>query len=136
MTDRDWAAIYSVVLVSLEDCDPPSPGAQLSDEDRDRIAETVSDHLSAALADGILARHEGRKDGVAGVTTSGESNMINDENLDVADAQLTSLLSKCEAVLRRTSLSPSRQTLMTNRVSALRTALELVHRTKARGVSQ
>lgn len=41
MTDHDWAAIYSVVLASLEDCDPPGPGAQLSDEDRDRIAETV-----------------------------------------------------------------------------------------------
>lgn len=54
MTDHDWAAIYSVVLASLEDCDPPGPGAQLSDEDRDRIAETVSDHLSAALADGKL----------------------------------------------------------------------------------
>lgn len=70
------------------------------------------------------------------MTTSGESNVINDEDLEVADAQLSSLLSKCEAVLAGTSLSPSRQTLMTNRVSALRTALELVHQAKARGVSQ
>ena len=65
MTDHGWAAIYSVVVASLEDCDPPGPGAQLSDEDRDRIAETVSDHLSAALADGSLARHARRKDGGA-----------------------------------------------------------------------
>lgn len=70
------------------------------------------------------------------MTTSGESNAMNDEDLEMADAQLSSLLSKCEAVLAGTSLSPSRQTLMTNRVSALRTALELVHQTKARGVSQ
>lgn len=70
------------------------------------------------------------------MSTSGESNVINDEDLEVADAQLSSLLSKCEAVLAGTSLSPSRQTLMTNRVSALRTALELVHQAKARRVSR
>lgn len=62
--------------------------------------------------------------------------MIKDEDLEVAESQLTSLLGKCEAVLRGTSLSPSRLTLMTNRVSALRTALELVHQAKARGASQ
>lgn len=63
--------------------------------------------------------------------------MITDDDLDVADAQLTSLLGKCEAVLRGTSLSPSRQTLMTNRVSALRTALELVRQARAQqGASQ
>jgi len=63
-------------------------------------------------------------------------NVVDNEDLELADTQLTSLLSKCEAVLRGTSLSPSRRTLMTNRVSALRTALELVHQEKARGASQ
>lgn len=70
------------------------------------------------------------------MSTGGEGNVIKDEDLEVADAQLTSLLSKCEAVLSGTSLSPSRQTLMNNRVSALRTALELVHQAKAREASQ
>ena len=70
------------------------------------------------------------------MTTGGDGNVIKAEDLEVADTQLSSLLSKCEAVLRGTSLSPSRQTLMTNRVSALRTALELVRQAKARGESQ
>ena len=70
------------------------------------------------------------------MTTGGDGNVIKAEDLEVADTQLSSLLSKCEAVLRGTSLSPSRHTLMTNRVSALRTALELVRQAKARGASQ
>lgn len=70
------------------------------------------------------------------MTTGDGGKTIKEEDLEVADAQLTSLLSKCEAVLSGTSLSPSRQTLMTNTVSALRTALELVHQAKARGVCQ
>lgn len=70
------------------------------------------------------------------MTTGREGSVIKDEDLEVADAQLASLLSKCEAVLRGTSLSPSRQTLMASRVAALRTALELVRQAKARGVSQ
>lgn len=73
----------------------------------------------------------------ASVATGREGNVIKDEDLEVADAQLTSLLGKCAAVLRGSSLSPSRLTLMTNRVSALRTALELVRQAKARqGLSQ
>lgn len=48
-------------------------------------------------------------------------------DLGLAERELRSLLRKCEAVLDRdTPLSPSRQTLMTNRVAALRTALALV----------
>ena len=43
-------------------------------EDRDRIAETVSDHLSAALADGSLARHARRKDG--GAPAGGFGNFV------------------------------------------------------------
>ncbi len=50
--------------------------------------------------------------------------------LELADVELSSLLGKCEAVLRGSSLSASRRTLMTNRVSALHTALELVRRAK------
>lgn len=53
--------------------------------------------------------------------------------LDLAESQLSSLLHKCEAVLRSSALSPSRQTLMTNRVAALRTALALVAAEKSRG---
>lgn len=51
---------------------------------------------------------------------------VDDDELDRAETQLASLLHKCEAVLKGTTLSPSRQTLMTNRVAALRTALALV----------
>lgn len=50
--------------------------------------------------------------------------------LDTAENELCSLLSKCESVLRGSKLSPSRTTLMTNRVEALRTALELIRRAK------
>lgn len=64
------------------------------------------------------------------MTTGSEGNVIKDEDLEVADTQLTSLLGKCEAVLQGSSLSPSRLTLMTNRVAALRTALELVRQAK------
>lgn len=70
------------------------------------------------------------------ISTGGEGNVIRDEDLEGAEAQLTSLVSKCEAVLTGTSLSSSRQTLMTNRVSALRTALRLVPQAKARRVLQ
>jgi hypothetical protein len=58
--------------------------------------------------------------------------VVENADLELAETQLSSLLSKCEAVLRGTSLSPSRRTLMANRVSALRTALELVHEAKER----
>lgn len=51
---------------------------------------------------------------------------LDDDELDRAERQLASLLHKCEAVLQGSTLSPSRQTLMTNRVAALRTALALV----------
>ena len=51
-----------------------------------------------------------------------------DAEIDRAETELVSLLHKCEAVLQNNSLSPSRRTLMTNRVAALRTALELVRR--------
>ena len=53
-------------------------------------------------------------------------------DLERAEVELTSLLRKCEAVVRGSTLSPSRQTLMTNRVAALRTALELVAEAKSR----
>jgi hypothetical protein len=52
--------------------------------------------------------------------------LVDDDELDRADSELASLLHKCEAVLQGSTLSPSRQTLMTNRVAALRTALALV----------
>jgi hypothetical protein len=45
--------------------------------------------------------------------------------LDLAEMELGSLLRQCKAVVRGCALSPSRQTLMTNRVAALGTALEL-----------
>ena len=48
--------------------------------------------------------------------------------LDRAEIELGSLLGKCESVLRNSTLSQSRTTLMTNRVGALRTALELIRR--------
>ena len=47
-------------------------------------------------------------------------------DLELAQVQLSSLLHKCEAALNKGTLNPSRQTLMTNRIAALRTALELV----------
>lgn len=52
-------------------------------------------------------------------------------DLDLAEIELDSLLRKCEAVVRGSALSPSRQTLMTNRVAALQTALELVTQAKS-----
>jgi hypothetical protein len=50
------------------------------------------------------------------------------DELDRAARELGSLLAKCEKVLENSSLSPSRHTLMTNRVAALRTAMALVAR--------
>ena len=52
-------------------------------------------------------------------------------DLERAEVELASLLRKCEAVVRGSTLSPSRQTLMTNRVAALQTALELVVEAKS-----
>jgi len=52
------------------------------------------------------------------------------EELDRAETELNSLLRKCEAVLQGGTLSVSRTTLMTNRVAALKTAVELVRRQK------
>lgn len=52
-------------------------------------------------------------------------------DLERADIELASLLRRCEAVVRGSTLSPSRQTLMINRVGALRTALELVAEAKS-----
>jgi len=46
--------------------------------------------------------------------------------LDRADIELKSLLSKCESAVSGGRLSPSRMTLMANRIEALRTAIELV----------
>lgn len=58
-------------------------------------------------------------------------------DMDIADlehaaVELASLLRKCEAVVRGSKLSSSRQTLMINRVAALQTALELVAEAKSR----
>ncbi len=52
-------------------------------------------------------------------------------DLERAEVELASLLRKCEAVVRGSTLPPSRQTLMTNRVAALQTALELVDEAKS-----
>jgi len=52
------------------------------------------------------------------------------EELDRAETELNALLRKCEAVLQGGTLSVSRTTLMTNRVAALKTAVELVRRQK------
>lgn len=52
-------------------------------------------------------------------------------DLQLAEAELLSLLRKCEAVLAGRELSPSRTTLMTNRVAALRKAVDLVHQAQA-----
>lgn len=52
-------------------------------------------------------------------------------DLDLAEKELGSLLGKCEAV-RMDSLSPGRQTLMTNRITALRTAIDLVADARSR----
>lgn len=52
--------------------------------------------------------------------------------LELAEVELASLLRKCEAVVRGSALSASRKTLMTNRVAALQTALELVAQAKSR----
>lgn len=51
---------------------------------------------------------------------------VSSKDLELAEVEIASLLRKCEAVVRGSSLSPSRLTLMTNRVAALQTALELV----------
>lgn len=55
------------------------------------------------------------------------------DELELAEVELGSLLRKCEAVLEGSSLSPSRTTLMTRRVAALRTALELVREARSHG---
>lgn len=52
-------------------------------------------------------------------------------DLELAEVQLESLLRKCEAVVQGSALSASRQTLMTNRVAALQTALKLVAQAKS-----
>lgn len=52
-------------------------------------------------------------------------------DLERAEVELASLLRKCEAVVRGSALSPSRRTLMINRVAALHTALELVTQAKS-----
>lgn len=52
-------------------------------------------------------------------------------DLDRADIELASLLRKCETVVRNSTLSRSRQTLMINRVAALQTALQLVAEAKS-----
>lgn len=46
-----------------------------------------------------INRAKQMKEGVS-VTTGGDGNVIKAEDLEVADTQLSSLLSKCEAVLR------------------------------------
>ncbi len=51
---------------------------------------------------------------------------MNIADLELAEVELASLLRKCESVVRGSTLSPSRRTLMVNRVAALQTALELV----------
>lgn len=56
---------------------------------------------------------------------------VDSEELDGAETELTSLLRKCEAVLQGSTLSASRTTLMTNRVAALRIAVELARREKS-----
>lgn len=53
-------------------------------------------------------------------------------DLERAEVELASLLRKCETVVRGSKLSPSRRTLMINRVAALQTALELVAEAKSR----
>lgn len=63
--------------------------------------------------------------------------MADDGRMDIADlenaeVELSSLLRKCEAVVRGSTLSPSRQTLMVNRVAALKIALSLVAEAKSR----
>ena len=65
---------------------------------------------------------------VAAAVDNGRMDMT---ELERAEVELGSLLRKCEAVVHRSTLSPSRQTLMTNRVAALRTALELVAKAKS-----
>ncbi len=47
-------------------------------------------------------------------------------DLDRAERELVSLLHQCETVLENSSSSASRTTLMTNRVRALRVAVDLV----------
>ncbi|OLT39858.1 hypothetical protein BJF86_06330 [Serinicoccus sp. CNJ-927] len=53
-------------------------------------------------------------------------------DLERAEVELASLLRQCEAVVRGSKLSPSRQTPMFNRIAALQTALELVAEAKSR----
>lgn len=65
--------------------------------------------------------------------TAGEGPAVDDAALETAHVQLGSLLAKCEAVMRGTSLTPSRRTLMDRRVAALRTALHLVDEARSRG---
>lgn len=62
--------------------------------------------------------------------------MTHDGRMDIADlenaeVELGSLLRKCEAVVRGSTLSPSRQTLMVNHVAALKIALSLVAEAKS-----
>lgn len=56
MVDRDWLAIYAVVLEGLDDYGSPTGEAQLSEHDREDIAEIVTDHLVGSLTQGALRK--------------------------------------------------------------------------------
>jgi hypothetical protein len=66
-----------------------------------------------------------------GVVTDPERS--SEADLALAEREIASLLHKCEAALEGSALSPSRQTLMVNRVAALRTALGLIRATRRSG---
>lgn len=52
-------------------------------------------------------------------------------DLESAEVELASLLRECEAVVRGSTLSPSQQTLMVNRIAALQIAPRLVTEAKS-----
>lgn len=52
-------------------------------------------------------------------------------DLESAEVEMASLLRKCEAVVRGSTLSPSQQTRMVNRIAALQIALRLVTEAKS-----
>lgn len=54
--DHDWVAIRSIVEEGLRDAWMPGADEPLTEESIQTTADTVTDHLAAALSNGILVK--------------------------------------------------------------------------------
>lgn len=55
-TDHDWVAIREVVEAGLRDAGLLAPPVDATEQDLGDVADTVTDHLSSALASGALVK--------------------------------------------------------------------------------